>query len=683
MAKDETREFEPRLGRSGGHTSNVSRSHKSLVVRATIKQGGEAKQIGQTRKPSGRFNARGRGRAAAAALAGHGGWEIESDNAQSPGMRWRARRVVVKARVVKLRAGQSQAMAAHLRYLQREGVTADGQHGHAYASFGERADAKAFIARSREDRHQFRFIVAAEDGVELGDLKLMTRRLMHQMEQDLDTHLDWIAVDHHNTGHPHTHIVVRGVTDDKKILYIAGDYIAHGVRARASDLVTRQLGRQSEWDVQQKLGREIKHERFTRLDRTLLSQAQDGLVDLRVSPGQGYLVRANRHLLLGRLQTLERMELASEQEPGIWRLSSKLEPTLEQLGERMDKVHLLRRALGAETAERSVSTFMIHHDLPRSAITGRLAGRGLTGDGLGDEAYVVLDGVDGRVHYVELNDVLLPDEVQRGAILSVGRAASARSVDKTVAALAARNDSFYDPRQHLEIARRSERAPGGDFEGHVDGHVRRLEALRRAGIVKRFDADQWEIPKDFLARAAAYDERDGGKLSIGVHATVSLERQVTVDAATWLDRLLVGRHDVERAPMGFGQKVETALLRRNDYLIAQGLAHRRADASIHYKADLLATLQRRELDRIGPQLAATRTGGMTYAPARDGATIRGRYRQTLTLTSGKFAVIATERQFTLVPWRPILDRHLGREVVGIVRGMGVSWQLGRDRGLSR
>lgn len=349
----------------------------------------------------------------------------------------------------------------------------------------------------------------------------------------------------------------------------------------------------------------------------------------------------------------------------------------------MDKVHLMRRALGAETAERSASTFLIHHDLPRSAITGRLAGRGLAGDGLGDDAYAILDGADGQVHYIELNDALLPDEIHRGAILTVGRAASARSVDKTIAAQAAHNGGLYSPREHVEIARQSERVPGGDFEGHVDGHVRRLEALRRAGIVKRFDADHWEIPKDFLAHAAAHDERDGSKLAISVHATVPLERQITADAATWLDHQLVGRHGVERAPMGFGQKVETALLRRNDYLIAQGLAQRCADGSIHYKPGLLVALQRRELDRIGPQLAATRTDGMMYVPARDGTTIRGIYRQTLALTSGKFAVIATERQFTLVPWRPILDRHLGRDVVGIVRGMGVSWQFGRDRGLSR
>ena len=47
------------------------------------------------------------------------------------------------------------------------------------------------------------------------------------------------------------------------------------------------------------------------------------------------------------------------------------------------------------------------------------------------------------------------------------------------------------------------RVPGGDYEGYVDAHVRRLEALRRAGIVERIDADQWRIPDDLVSRAAA------------------------------------------------------------------------------------------------------------------------------------------------------------------------------------
>jgi type IV secretory pathway VirD2 relaxase len=600
-------------------------------------------------------------------------------------MRYRARRVVVKARVIKLKGVESQAIAAHLRYLQREGVTTDGEHGKAYSGEDDRADTRAFIDRGLEDRHQFRFIVAAEDGVELGDLKSFTRDLMQQMEQDLDTTLDWVAVDHFNTGQPHTHVVVRGVTDEGKILYIAGDYIAHGIRARASDLVTLQLGRQTEVEVQQKLGREVNHDRFTRLDRTLLNEAKDGIVDLRISPGQSYLVRANRHLLIGRLQRLEAIELAEPVEPGVWELSPRLERSLKQLGQRIDTINLMHKALGDEAAERGALQFMVHHEMPRSPITGHLRGKGLAGDGLTDKTYLVIDGVDARVHYVELDAARLPEDARIGAILTVGREPSARSADKTIAALAARNHGFYEPNQHAEIARLTQRIPGGDLEGHVEAHVRRLEGLRRAGIVERLDADHWEIPKDFLEQAAAYDKQHARKPVVEVHSAVDLDRQITADAATWLDRQLVGRHRVETAPMGFGRQVEKALERRNETLIDRKLAYRAQDGAMCYQPDLLATLQRRELDRAGKQLEAKSVSGLAYVPARDGTTIRGIYRGTVMLTGGRFAVIANEQQFTLVRWRDILERFRGREVTGLVRGMGVSWQLGleRTRGLSR
>lgn len=658
------------------------------ILRSVAEQGGDPRRLlrpRRERKSSGRFNARGRGRAAAAALEGHGGWEFYSDNTDGSGVRFRARRVIVKARVVKLKGVESQAIAAHLRYLQREGVTLDGRRGHAYSASEDEADAKAFAERGREDRHQFRFIVAAEDGVALGDLKPFTRRLMGQMEQDLDTTLDWVAVDHYNTGHPHTHVVIRGVTDEGKILYIAGNYIAHGVRARASELITRELGRQSELEVQQKLGREVDYDRFTRLDRTLLDEAQEGRVDLRISPHQSYLVRVNRHLLISRLEKLEAMQLATPVEPGVWELSPKLKPILMQLGERIDTLNIMRDALGDEAAHRSVANYMIHRDLPRSPVTGHLVGQGLAGDGLGDKAYLVIDGVDARVHYVELKTALLPDEARMGAILTVGREPSVRSVDKTIAAYAARNDGFYEPREHYEIARTTARIPGGDVEGHIEAHARRLEALRRAGIVGRLDADHWDIPRDYLERAAAYDDREGRKLVVELHSAVALDRQITVEAATWLDRQLVGRHRVETAPVGFGHQVEQALKKRRQQLIALGLAKRRDDGGIQYQPDLLATLQRRELDNVGERLAAKRADGRTYVPARDGSIVRGTYRRAITLASGKFAVIQRDQHFTLVSWRAILERHRGREVSGIVRGTGVSWQFAvqRDRGISR
>ncbi len=257
------------LGRSSPRSRGSSR-----------RPAGNPNRIGHAAgKGGGRFNARGRGGKIVKTFPrDSGGWSREEGGALS-----RARRVVVKARVVKLnlqrgtpgaktRGVAAKAVDAHLRYIERDGVTRDGEKGQVYSAVENEADGKAFVERGREDRRQFRFIVAPEDSVEMSDLRGFTRDLMRQMERDLETELDWIAVDHHNTGHPHTHIMVRGVTDDGKILNIAGDYIAHGVRYRASELVTLELGPQTELEIARKLASEVSAERLTRLDRMLIAE---------------------------------------------------------------------------------------------------------------------------------------------------------------------------------------------------------------------------------------------------------------------------------------------------------------------------------------------------------------------------------------------------------------------------
>ena len=218
-------------------------------------------------------------------------------------------------------------MDAHLRYLERDGVTRDGEKGQVYSAERDVEDGRSFVERGREDRHQFRFIVSAEDGVELSDPRETTRDLMKQMEADLGTKLDWIAVDHHNTGHPHTHIIVRGVTDDGKTLNIAGDYIAHGIRERASEIVTLELGRQTEQEVTQSLEREVDADRFTRLDRMLIAEQRgQEFTDLRPDKDMLDTFRQNRALLIDRARKLERMGLATEIDTGRWMVSPEAEP---------------------------------------------------------------------------------------------------------------------------------------------------------------------------------------------------------------------------------------------------------------------------------------------------------------------------------------------------------------------
>ena len=109
----------------------------------------------------------------------------------------RSRVAVVKARVVR-HGGRGAPLGLHLNYLQREGVTRNGEKGLPFGPEGN-TDPRAFAERCRDDRHHFCFVVSPEDAVEIADLRNFTRDLMRQAEQDLGTKLDWVGVDHCNS----------------------------------------------------------------------------------------------------------------------------------------------------------------------------------------------------------------------------------------------------------------------------------------------------------------------------------------------------------------------------------------------------------------------------------------------------------------------------------------------------
>ncbi|WP_371824189.1 DUF3363 domain-containing protein [Methylosinus sp. KRF6] len=618
-----------------------------------------------------------------------GGWRRDSAGL------FRARRVVVKARVVKLnpqrgtrgpkmRGAASKAVDAHLRYLERDGVTRDGEKGHAYSAIENEADGRAFVERGRDDRHQFRFIVAPEDAGDMADLRSFTRDLMRQVEKDLDTGLDWIAVDHHNTGHPHTHIIVRGVLDDGCILNIAGDYIAHGVRQRASELVTLELGHQSDIELQTKLANDVAAEQLTRLDKMLLAeQREQGVIDLRPGEGASYLVRENRALLLGRARLLERYGFATELETGRWAISDRAEQMLKEFGVRNEAIVTIRRALAGHglADERGVAQYVCDGETGKEPIVGRVLAKGLAGDEMSERVYLVVDGVDGRVHHTEFADPIRIEEVGRGMIVEAAPAVSGpRPADRNIA-IVAEDDGVYRPSAHLERIRESFERQGKDPDAFVRFHVRRLEALRRAGHVERVDADHWRVPKDIVERGRAYDLAQGGDgLRVRTLSTFDLERQIASDGATWLDRELVADKQTSLVEAGFGRDVKIALHRRGERLVEIGLATDNGK-SISISRGAIATLERREVERVGRQMAAER--GLTYSPSGPGEYVSGRMAGVANLASGRFAMIEEDSLgFQLVPWQPVLEKRIGQYLSGVHRaGGGIEWDLGRKRGL--
>jgi type IV secretory pathway VirD2 relaxase len=356
---------------------------------------------------------------------------------RGPGQR--LRRVVVKAYITRLKLGSRKA-DAHLRYLQREGTTRDGGRGTLYGPDNDNADGKDFLDRGREDRHQFRFIIAPEDADRIEDLRRFTRNVMQQMQEDLGTKLDWVAIDHFNTGHPHSHVLLRGKEESGKDLIIAQDYITDGLRIRAQERVTLELGPETDLELRQKLEAEMTAERFTRLDRILVEEVPTRLLDLRPDTGQ---LRADldKTLFIGRLKTLEHYGLASKTESGIWSFSERLEPTLRELGERDDIIKRMHRALNERGVDRNASSYVLAGESLSDPIVGRLIDRGLN-DELKETAYAVVDGTDGRTHHLKLLEIDATGDGPLGSIVELRRFQDAQGQDRL--ALAVRSDLDLD-----------------------------------------------------------------------------------------------------------------------------------------------------------------------------------------------------------------------------------------------
>lgn len=680
MSADDEIRFRPKPGRIRSDTPKLGKAWRFVtqarkIARQQSNSPPRSSSASSKRSASGsaaRASAgpglkRGRGATFVRARTLSGGWRHSA-----PGMR----RVIVKTRYVQ-NAGKNGKSAAHLRYIQRDGTSRDGERGQLYSATEDRADGDAFVERGADDRHQFRFIVSPEDGADMTDLIAHTRDLMSQVEADLGTKLDWVAVNHYNTGHPHVHVILRGKDELGADLVINGDYLANGIRERASELTTLELGPVTEIEQSRKLSTEIDQDRYTRIDRAMTEEANDRFLDLRQEPGDPRR-QFNRTLRLRRLAKLEKMGLATEHAPGVWELSERVESTLRELSARGDIIRTMHKALKADGHERDPMTFQIHEGPPVPPVVGRIVDKYLT-DEMGENLTLVVDGIDGRTHHVAGIDPARVEDARIGSIIEIGPADTAqRPSDRTIVTIA--ESGIYRPSGHLEQAKFEGRVPGGDYQGYVDAHVRRLEALRRAGIVERIDADQWRIPDDLVSRAADHDAGRDRQASVRVLSSVDLQRQIGSDGATWLDRRLVHGETADLAPTGFGQQVREAMDQRREHHIEQGDATRARNGRIFYRRSLLATLREREVARVGAEMAESK--GLPFRAATDSETVSGRFTGTAQLSSGKFAVVEKSHEFTLVPWRPVIDRQIGREVMGVVQGGSVSWQLGRGRGLA-
>nr|WP_280971507.1 DUF3363 domain-containing protein [Cupriavidus gilardii] len=296
---------------------------------------------------------------------------------------------------------------AHGKYLERESGQREGEKGQGFGSAGDMVDIPGTLAAWQEagDAHVFKMIVSPEFGDKV-DLRAHARALIAAMEKDLGTKLEWAGIDHHNTDNPHLHIAVRGRDASGATLEISPEYIKRGLRERAQEIVTRELGYRTERDIVEAQRRQVTQERFTDLDRVLQKSAVEHVVSFDRPPPTGQTARETRLNLIRRLTQLSQMGLAERLPDRMaWRLLPELESALRAkqiAGDRL-KTRALHRAMISDPNAPMVTT-----DLQQ--VGQRLAGK-LIGTGMheaADRPYMLIEGFDGKVHFL-----LQPNKVEQ------------------------------------------------------------------------------------------------------------------------------------------------------------------------------------------------------------------------------------------------------------------------------
>ncbi len=531
-----------------------------------------------------------------------------------------ARRVVVKAHVVRLTSSGAKAASLHLRYIERGGVEKDGSKGVLYTADGP-ARAETFEQPRAGEKHQFRLIVSPEDGAEL-DLTVYVRRLMATVERDLGRRIEWVAANHYDTGHPHAHVVLRGVDRDGQELRLDREYISRGLRWRAQELATQELGPRREVDVRRAHLREVTQDRFTAVDRELERRAKDNRLEVRSARASGLI---DESTLVGRLEHLEGHRLAERLSPTSWRLREGWQDHLREVGSRGDILKQIDAAVAGDRTRyrivRGGQALEKDHVGGADVVYGRVASKGLS-DELKGAFYAVVEAPTGHAYHVPL-DPRAAEAVRAGDLVSLTTQPDGpvRPVDRQIAEIARAGGGVYA----LEPA----------VGGAAHPHERRLRELERLGLVAQEGPRRWKVSPTLLEDLAEqHRDRPVRHRVLLRKQPLSLRDQVRHPGPVWLDRVKTDG----LAPHGLGAEVRRALAERRE-----GLRRLSVEPDDPNRSAKLRELERRA---VGEEMAA-RTHQAFLPTAPD--SFRGRVQVGGASPSGEaYAVVSDGERFIVL-----------------------------------
>lgn len=578
-----------------------------------------------------------------------------------------SRRVVVKARVVKMNRYGVGAAKLHLRYLDREGTGKEQEKERFYDQDNDGLSREKLDAIKRGEPHQFRFVVSPEDAERL-DLTKYTRALMQQVENDLGRRLEWKAINHYNTDNPHSHIVVHGLDKKGEAVYIDREYISNGIRNRASDIATRELGQRLEHEIKQSIQRDIKERALTRIDHQLLREA-DGNQVVLPAYGDSPSARLQRTTMLGRLTELQNMGLAEKRGHDVWQLNDNLKKELQGLQQHTEITQ--RFSLAENRLDYPAHEHRIYSVQPQPSWTGVVIDKGIR-DELSDAGYVMVGDQHGRLNYIEVGSLSAYEDIPVNATVSVQHDSGSwvKASDRHLAQFAQQHVGQFDTHTFEDWAVSEGKVSHEKLSGFVQAHQQRLQTLVRHGLVQKTQTG-WKIPDDLLARLE--QKSQAPKTLIIKQHHLTLQEQVTYRGRTYLDDHYHALA-ASTAHNGVSKKFSDTVRRRAQWLQKQGL-----EVGTQVSRNQLDELERRTL-----ATGITKKTGLNFKSLAQGESMQGQHLATLTTKSTRrYAVIANEKAFAMVPWKTQQSLEKGQHMAIGINAQGRAWAKQLQRGLER
>lgn len=410
-----------------------------------------------------------------------------------------SRRVVVKASYIRSSDKNSRARVRHhLNYAGQDKLDELKNAPELYDANDRPINLKEKVDGLEDAPHMFNIIISPEDGDEL-DLKKFTREFIQVIEKDLKTKLEWVAGNHYDTNDPHVHVLIKGKDEDGNRLLMKRDYISHGLRARAGQVATRNLGLRSYEDIVKSIELRIASTKKCELDDIILAKSNDGKFNLAKTHADDFN-DLPISLFRRRLEFLESKGLVQRADECSWNVKPSLREDLQSL----DRTHsLISKMSDGLKVDKETCEIVSAKNATNRIIKGHVVERGHV-DERDAKEYLLIKSKEKKFIYVELEKYSEKAPAQVGEFVRIETTrpfSGPLNTDKTIEKFAESNSGIYDAAQHAkQVSTNKALPPGVSATEYAQIHVNRLELLARKGLVEKLSEGKFKISHDHVEK---------------------------------------------------------------------------------------------------------------------------------------------------------------------------------------